>query len=215
MNEAQQAHVDAYLARLRRSLGVIPPEDVNEILREIRSHILERAEARDPLTDAALAQVLTELGSPEEIGPHYQTEALVTRARSSFSPGLILATTLRWAMKSFVGFMALLFGLFGYGLAFGFLFCAVAKPFRPSDVGLWITESGAVLGTSDLPAATEVLGWWIIPIGLQAGALALIVTTLVLRYLLKFAIGAKTRDTLLRVGASARRIFDPSVPTPR
>ena len=31
-----QEKIDAYLMQLRRSLGELPPEEVNEILREIR-----------------------------------------------------------------------------------------------------------------------------------------------------------------------------------
>src|SRR6202011_5721851 len=44
-SERLQRKIDAYLAELRRSLGELPAEDVQEILREIRGHILERAEA--------------------------------------------------------------------------------------------------------------------------------------------------------------------------
>ncbi len=119
MNEDQQTRIDAYLMKLRRSLGELPSEDVNDILREIRSHILDRAEASGELTNEKLVQILKDLGRPEDIGPLYQAEALVTRARSSFSPTLILRTTMRWAMMSIVGFLAFLSGLMGYGLALG------------------------------------------------------------------------------------------------
>src|SRR4029077_254612 len=100
-----QTRIDTYLMRLRRSLGELPAEEVNEILREIRSHIFERAARDGELTDQKLMTILRELGQPEDIGPLYQAEAMVARARSSFSPSLIFSTTLRWAMRSFVGFV--------------------------------------------------------------------------------------------------------------
>ena len=40
-----RARIDAYLVRLRSALGRIPPEEADDILREIRGHIVERAEA--------------------------------------------------------------------------------------------------------------------------------------------------------------------------
>ena len=46
LDQPLQTRVDTYLMRLRRSLGELPPEEVNDILREIRSHILDRAESR-------------------------------------------------------------------------------------------------------------------------------------------------------------------------
>src|SRR5260221_1885284 len=118
-----QTRIDAYLMRLRRSLGELPPEDVNDILREIRGHILERAEAAGATTDEALMRILRELGQPEDIGPLYQADVMVARARSSLSPSLMLRTTMRWGMRSFLGFVVFLSALLGYGTALGFLVC--------------------------------------------------------------------------------------------
>jgi uncharacterized membrane protein len=89
-SEKQQAKIDAYLAQLRRSLGELPPEEVSEILREIRGHILERAEASGELNDERLVAILKALGRPEEIAPLYQAESLMARARTSLSPSLLL-----------------------------------------------------------------------------------------------------------------------------
>jgi len=183
-----QTRVDAYLMRLRRSLGELPPEEVNEILREIRSHILDRAEASGELTDEKLMRILKELGQPEDIGPLYQAEAMVARARSSFSPLLILRTTIRWAMMSIVGFMTFIVGLFGYGLALGFSGCAVMKPFMWDKVGFWVHSNGFTMGTiSAHETARELMGWWIIPFGWTVGPLFVVGTTRFLRWMLRFA----------------------------
>lgn len=182
-----QTRIDAYLMNLRRCLGELPPEEVNDILREIRSHILERAEAAGELNDEKLVAILKALGKPEDIGPLYQAEAMVARARSSFSPTLILRTVLRWSMKSVLGFVVFIAGLLGYGMGVGFLFSAMMKPFFPDLVGAWVGEHGFTIGMTDAPGRQEVLGWWIIPIGLVVGSLLVVATTRFLRWTLRFA----------------------------
>jgi uncharacterized membrane protein len=183
-----QTRIDAYLMNLRRSLGELPAEDVNDILREIRGHILERAEAAGELTDEEIVAILRALGKPEDIGPLYQAEAMVARARASFSPTLILRTVLRWAMKSAVGFAVFIVGLTGYGMALSFLVSALMKPIFPDHVGAWLGDGGFSMGMMvPAPHRTEILGWWIIPIGLVAGTLLIIATTRFLRWMLRFA----------------------------
>lgn len=184
---ALQTKIDAYLSTLRRSLGELPAEDVHDILREIRGHILERAEAAGELTEDRLVAILRSLGRPEELGPLYQTEALVERARVSLSPTLILKTTTRWAMRSLAGFGVFLVGLTGYGIAAGFVVSAILKPFFPANVGLWLGnmslhigyESGAHAGSR------ELLGWWLVPFGLVFGCALFFLTTLFLRRMLR------------------------------
>jgi uncharacterized membrane protein len=182
-----QSRIDTYLMNLRRCLGELPPEEVNDILREIRSHILERAETAGELTDEKLVAILKALGKPEDIGPLYQADAMVARARSSFSPTLIFRTVLRWAMKSALGFATFLVGFTGYGIALSFLACAVMKPIFPDHVGAWLGDGGFSMGMKDTPGQNEILGWWIIPVGLVAGTLLVIATTRFLRWMLRFA----------------------------
>jgi uncharacterized membrane protein len=188
MTDELQGRIDTYLMKLRRSLGELPAEDVNDILREIRSHILERAENGGDLTKEKLVQILRELGQPEEIGPLYQNEASVARARSSLSPWLILRATMRWGMNSLLGFAMFVFGLLGYGLALGLIISAFLKPFDPTHIGAWVTDSGFTIGTLDHPVHPDLLGWWLIPVGLIVGALLLVGTTRFLRWMLRFAI---------------------------
>lgn len=190
LDQPLQTRVDAYLMRLRRSLGELPPEEVSEILREIRSHILDRAEASGEMTDEKLQRILKELGQPEDIGPLYQADAMVARARSSFSPALILRTTARWAMKSIAGFVTFIVGLFGYGMAAGLIVAALVKPFMPDRVGAWVSNSGFTIGVQDHAVrSVDILGWWLIPVGVIGGALFLIGTTRFLRFMLRYASG--------------------------
>ena len=183
----EQAAIDSYLMNLRRCLGQLPSEEVNDILREIRGHILERAEATGEMTDANIVAILKALGKPEDIAPLYHSEALVARARSSFSPVLIVQTVFRWATISIAGFVTFMAGLVGYCLGFGLLITALLKPFSPDRVGLWIYGGNFELGMRTTAAAGEILGWWIIPLGLLLGALFLVLTTRLLRWALRFA----------------------------
>lgn len=190
LDQPLQTRVDSYLMRLRRSLGELPPEEVSEILREIRSHILDRAEASGDMTDEKLAAILKELGQPEDIGPLYQADAMVARARSSFSPSLILRTTARWATMSIAGLISFILGLFGYGMALALIISAILKPIMPDRIGAWVSNSGFTIGVQDHAVrSVDVLGWWMIPVGLIGGAIFLIGTTRFLRWMLRYASG--------------------------
>ncbi len=185
--EKLQGRIDAYLLQLRRSLGELPPDEVTEILREIRSHILERAEASGELTEERLVEILKALGRPEDIAPLYQTESLVARARTSLSPALVMRAAWRWAMLSLRGFVLFFLALLGYGLGVGFLIGGVGKILAPQQVGAWIGPHGFNIGTNSDPFAREVLGWWLVPIGIALGSFLLVATTRVLRWCLRFA----------------------------
>jgi hypothetical protein len=97
----------------------------------------------------------------------------------------ILDSLFRWASLSIVGFFVLLGAITGYFLGVVFLLVAALKPFHPETAGLWASRdaSGDLalsvhLGFGYAPVGgREVLGWWIVPIGLLAGCLLVILTT--------------------------------------
>lgn len=197
-----QTRIDAYLMQLRRSLGELPPEEVADILQEIRGHILERAEAAGELTDERLVAILTALGKPEDIAPLYQADALMARARTSFSPTLLLKGALRWAMLSVQGFVIFVIALIGYGIALGLIGGAFGKVIAPREVGAWVSPGNFNIGTNSNPSARDVLGWWLVPVGLAVGSVFLVATTWALRWSLRFA---KLRMPLTRRAAVEQR----------
>jgi uncharacterized membrane protein len=182
-----QTRIDAYLMQLRRSLGELPQPEVADILQEIRGHILERAEAAGNLTEERLAEILKALGRPEDIAPLYQAEALMARARTSFSPTLLLKGALRWAMLSVRGFGLFVVALLGYGLALGLLAGGFGKMIAPHQIGAWVSPGSFSIGTTSNGAAHDMLGWSLVPVGLIGGTLALVATTWILRWALGFA----------------------------
>src|SRR5271170_8438802 len=127
--------IETYLAGLDAALKGVRREERDEILREIRTHIL------DSLPDnpqAAIEPVLRALGAPERFAEHYRTEFLLTQASHSFSPWLLLSTAWRWAHTGVRGFAVVMVAVVGYAMALGFLVTVLLKPFLPNRIGLWI-----------------------------------------------------------------------------
>ena len=186
MNSAPAAEheIESYLTRLRTSLRGLPAEQVEDIVREIRSHLRESAGTdRERLTEA-----LARLGDPATLGSAYRMDDLALRAQSSRSPLLLLRLVMHWATRSLEGLGALVVAFLGYGTALIALGCALVKPFMPERVGLWVQrlppdDWSFQLGRVPVAPtdAREVLGWYIVPLGLLVGAIALTATS---RYLL-------------------------------
>ena len=204
-----RATIDSYLARLRDALGDVPSSERDEILREIRSHILERAEAEGPVTEQVVNQVLRAVGDPQELAKQYRADAILRLAASSRSPWLLLAATLRSATRGITGMIAFLVASVGYGCAAVAYLCAVLKPLVPDRIGLWLSPEHTVtlgywngqfsgtevygiairppfsfvlgtLGATDGPVR-ELLGAWLVPAALVCGSLFLIGTTWITR----------------------------------
>jgi hypothetical protein len=182
--DAQQK-VEAYLGRLRQLLRGMNAEDAREIIEELRSHLMDKVAASGEATDAGVDAALAALGSPEELAKEYMTQNLLARAEASRSPVRILESLFRWASLSAAGFFVLVGSMTGYFLGTVFLLVAALKPFHPQTAGLWLLrdstgdpEISIRLGFGTVPAeGRDVLGWWIVPIGLLAGCAVLMLTT--------------------------------------
>jgi uncharacterized membrane protein len=177
--------IEAYLSRLEAALAGVAPPDKQDILREIRAHILDSA-AGAPDHDAAVDRVLRMLGTPEQLAERYSTECLFTRASHSFSPWLLLRTCWRWAMLGIKGTLAFFVAVFGYGMALGFTISIFLKPFMPSKVGLWVGRRSLEIGTPAHPEAMhELLGQWFVPVIAVAAFVVAIATTHALRWMIR------------------------------
>lgn len=166
--EAAMAHLETYLAQVRRYLKGLSEAEMREVLLELRAHVLDKVEGN--LTPKTVEAALAALGSPREVGRANVTErvaAVMEKNRGFFG---VLAAVVRLAGLSLAGFMLFLVSLIGYSIAGGLLFVAAWKPFDPSHVGMWSSGPGNfTLGTLDHPTSPELIGWWIIPFGLIAG----------------------------------------------
>jgi len=161
--------IDRYLARLRGRLRGISDAAGADIVDEIRSHLLDRAAASGPLTADSVAEAIAALGNPEDLARAYLDDETLARARPGRSP-------------SVVGFLMLAVSLVGTLGAAAFVLCALLKPIHPDAAGLWLLpdsdlELSLRMGFGTPPAGgRELLGWWIIPLGVMV-AIGMVVIT--------------------------------------
>lgn len=182
--DAQQ-RIDAYLTKLRSRLRGINEQDIRDIVEELRSHILDKTGVGGEGTVDKVGETLDALGSPEQLAGEYLTDNLLARAEASRSPVRILGVLFRWASLSIAGFLVFLSSIVGYLLGVVFVLCALLKPIHPQTTGLWIYPTGAEDSTISLrlgfgsapPDGRDVLGWWIVPIGLVVGSGLVMLTT--------------------------------------
>lgn len=167
--------LNRYLEDLRARLRDLDETERRDILDELRSHVRESAGHSGPPDDRQVADVIERLGSPKHLASLYLADRMLARAESSWSPWALMAGLIRAAALSSAGLFALVCLLVGYVVAISFFFAAVLKPFLPSKVGLWRLAGGEYslrLGFGTPVAGEELLGWWIVPLGLVAGAAA-------------------------------------------
>jgi hypothetical protein len=182
--EISDQQVQSYLGRLDEALAGSSAEEREDILLEIRAHILDSA-AASPDRTGAIDRTLRLLGTPEELAGRYSAERMLTRASRSFSPWLLLRTCWRWAKLGIKGTLAFLLALFGYTIALAFTVALLLKPIMPSKVGLWVGREGLNLIPMHTDGMHELLGQWFIPvIALTAFATAL-GTTQGLRWMMR------------------------------
>lgn len=179
--------IEQYLNRLEFALAGIDRNQKEDILREIRAHVLDStANASD--RDRAVEHVLQLLGTPEELAERYSTECLLQRAGRSFSPWLLLRTCWRWAMLGTTGILAFFLALVGYSTALTLTISIFLKPFIPA-VGLWVGTGACCtlqIGNPDHPERMhEVLGQWFVPVIAVVAFLAAIGTTRALRWMIR------------------------------
>ena len=176
--------IDRYLLRFR--LALTGMQDKEELVSEIRSHIVERLEDTSRPLDEIVERTLSGLGTPEILATRYRTEGLLERASSTMSPLLLLRATMRWAMTGIRGFFAFWVLFVGYFTAGAFYIAAILKPFFPDNVGLyWGPDTYGIGVRFDAqPASPDLLGMWFPPVALALGCLSIIGTTKFVRWVI-------------------------------
>lgn len=176
--------IEAYLGKLSAQLRGFNAPQVAEIVAELRSHILDKLAAGSETTAAQVDSILAALGSAEELANQYITDTLLARAEGSRSPLRMLDGLFRWATLSFAGFFVLFATVIGYFFGVVFILVAVFKVIHPQTAGLWLLPDGTGdsevsfrMGFGSVPAGRDLLGWWIVPLGLLAGRALITLTT--------------------------------------
>ena len=137
MANAAQNKIDSYLEKLRQGLRGMSDANADEIVEELRSHILDKASAGGDFTEHAVDSALEALGSPEIVAKEYLTDELLARTEATRSPVQILDGLFRWASLSVAGLFALLASLAGYSFGLLCLLCALLKAVHPRTAGVW------------------------------------------------------------------------------
>src|SRR5262245_42589483 len=109
-----EPRIDSYLARVRVALQGLPEREIDDILRELRSHVDELAGTAGPGVEAALQS----LGDPLDLAQRYRSQNQMVRAQCSGSP-LIILLGLRHASRGTLGRVSAtalyVLGYFGMG----------------------------------------------------------------------------------------------------
>jgi hypothetical protein len=181
--------LDDYLGDLRARLRGLSPAEVEDILAELRSHVRDSgAPGRQP-TDAEVTAVLARLGSPAELAAAYLADRLIQEAERTRSPWRLVKGLFRWAALSVAGSFTLCGVIVGYLVASSFFLAALVKPFRPDRAGLFRTAGDHLslrLGLSaSVPPGDELLGWWLVPLGLLLGGMAYWLTASLARWAIR------------------------------
>jgi len=165
-----ESKIDSYLARLRVALHGLPRGEIDDILQELRSHVVELSEKKGQGIEVALES----LGDPVELAKTYRAENQMLRAECSGSP-LVILQGLRHASRSRLGRVTAtaLYAL-GYLNVLTLWAAAIDKLFAPTRAGLWYVPGeiwSLTLVTSGNPpaGARELLGWWLVPIAVLVG----------------------------------------------
>lgn len=167
-SDAGMAHLDTYLEQVRRYLKSLPNSVADEIVAELRSHVLDRV-AGQPTPNQVEAAIAA-LGSPRDVAHMNLTERVGAEVEEDRSPLTVLRGIGRLAGLSLYGAFAGLVSFTGYVMAAGFLITAISKLISRTNAGLWrISDAGGdhyTLGITNGPKGQELLGWWIVPISL-------------------------------------------------
>src|SRR5262249_52239345 len=169
--------VERYLSRVRVGRRGLPKREIEDILRELRSHVDERLKA----PGASAEDVLRALGEPAALASQYRADNVMERAVCSRSPIEIFHSLYLMARRGPASLAVVLLAGLGYAWGFVLIGVSIDKLLAPRDVGLsyipgrWTSLHFTVDGHG--PAGSRDLhGWWFVPSVLAVGVALLLAT---------------------------------------
>jgi hypothetical protein len=179
--------IDVYLRRLAGALQGLPEEQARDIAEELRGHLVDKISALESSAmwsggAAGVDAVFARLGTPEEIARQYVElnggQAERVQVAAIIRPPLRMwRGLLRCVRLGLAGLLVLVGSLSGYFVALSLICCALLRPLHPHSAGLWKIPDAADdlslslrMGFGSVPPGSrDLLGVWIVPIGIIAG----------------------------------------------
>ena len=182
--------LDDYFEQLKSEIKMLPRLERQEILDEIQSDILaelrqERKEDHETQIKL-LFSILDKLCKPEEVAEEILSKRVVS-FQGNFLKRYFIFTG-RNLLEALAGFLITIFFLILYFAGLLNLAMASLKVFMPEKIGLFISEKGFCgygfkLGSFDFAIGSitsvrghEILGYWIVPLGISAGLILIFCT---------------------------------------
>ena len=178
-----------YMHQVEGLCGSLDRRQKADILAELKAHLLESyVQLDNGDEETRLSAAIEKLGQPKDFVPLWVEERLLDGAQPGSTTRNLYHLLRRDALKGVQQFaFSILVGL-GYLFSFYFFIMAVLKVFYPANVGLYLSPTGIpFLGYVDAYEFREVLGYWLIPIGLvTAVSLQFFLNGLVKRWVDRF-----------------------------
>jgi hypothetical protein len=193
-NEAQELWA-SYMKRVSDLCHLLDKRQTADIEMELKAHLLESfVQIKDGDEVSRISAAMERLGKPEDFVPMWVEERLLDGAQPGSSTRNLFLLLRSNAVKGVQQFsFSMLIGL-GFLLSFCFFIISILKLFFPQNVGLFLTPSGVpILGYVDAEGFTELLGYWLIPLGLVA------------TFLLQYVLNKLVRKWIGRAGKGGNR----------
>ena len=164
--------IERYLRSVRSGLRGVPEPEIEDILAELRGHLLEQAEHEGEVPAVAA------MGPPDELARLYLAERIAERVERDRSPVPVFKAAVQIAGLGLGAMRSLFVSAGATALGIFLLVHAAMKPFMPERIGLFLVEdpfrhfSLAYRQPSGSPGH-EMLGWWIVPLWLLGAAMLL------------------------------------------
>lgn len=177
--------LERYLRRLRTALRAVDVEERDAILDELRSHLADRLQE----SPAAAERALAAFGDPETYAHAFVESADLRAALAEDSPPDLFLHLMKSAGRGAGSFSAVVLVLLLGMSALTFGLMALLKPIVPDLVGLWIQAGTGefvfgIASQSSREGASEVLGYWLIPIALASSIVSMVAATRLQRRIL-------------------------------
>jgi uncharacterized membrane protein len=172
---------DDYLKQVRQGLASLGQDEREEIVAELRSHLLDRqAQGKTDLLDG--------FDTAERFAAAFVTESALRSALAQGTSWALGRALLMAARDSALLLFGLLPLLLAQLIAVGFMVCAALKPFFQDQLGLWVGPHAFFIGTTTGTATDihQVTGWWVFPAVAVAGVILFWLSTRLMMSLVRW-----------------------------